>query len=373
MKKNRIGIVGTSGLPHHYGGFEQLANQLTIHLNQVFSFIVYTPRENRKNNIKTVNGATLCFIPFKSNGIQSILYDISSMVHALFFCDIIFVCGVSGCLFFPVIKLFRKPIILNPDGNEWKRNKWSSLAKVFLKWSEKAGIGFSDVIVSDNAVIRDYIKRVRKKDSVLIQYGGDHVIKTILQNDTKIKYNIKQNGYAFNVCRIEPENNIHLILEAFKNIPEMDILIVGNWNYSSYGKNLRLEFSKYQNIKMLDSIYDQVALDELRSNCGIYIHGHSVGGTNPSLVEAMCLGCFIIAFDVSYNIVTTDHKALYFKSTNDLMTILKKYSAHEIDVTEHQKNLLEVGNTLYKWKDISEKYASVFDCFRIGVKSGIND
>ena len=341
MKKKTIGIVGTSGLPHQYGGFEQLANQLTIHLNQAFNFIVYTPRENKTKGIKIVNGAQLYFIPFKSNGIQSIPYDIFSMVHALFFCDIIFVCGVSGCLFFPFIKLFGKPIILNPDGNEWKRNKWTTLAKIFLKWSEKVGIEFSDVIISDNAVIRDYIKSERKKDSILIQYGGDHVIKTTLKNDTKKKYNIKENGYAFKVCRIEPENNIHLILEAFKNTPEIDILMVGNWNYSSYGKNLRLEFSKYQNIKMLDPIYDQIALDELRSNCGIYIHGHSVGGTNPSLVEAMCLGCFILAFDVSYNIVTTDNEALYFKSTNDLTTILRRYSAHEIDVAEHQRNLLQ--------------------------------
>lgn len=363
MKKKIIGIVGTSGLPHQYGGFEQLANRLTIHLNHAFDFIVYTPMDNKTKDIKKVNGAMLKFIPFKSNGIQSIPFDICSMVHALFFCDIIFVCGVSGCLFFPFIKVLGKPIILNPDGNEWKRDKWSSLAKLFLKWSEKVGIKFSDLIVSDNAVIKDYIKSERKKDSVLIQYGGDHVIKTVLRKETKEKYNIKDNNYAFKVCRVEPENNIHLILEAFTNTPEMDILIVGNWNYSNYGKSLRLEFSSYRNIKLLDPIYDQLLLDELRSNCGIYIHGHSVGGTNPSLVEAMCLGCFIVAFDVSYNIVTTDNKALYFKDSNDLTVILRKYLADEIDIQKHKQDILKAGETLYRWKDISEKYASVFNLF----------
>ena len=116
------------------------------------------------------------------------------------------------------------------------------------------------------------------------------------------------------VCRIEPENNVHVVLKAFAQLPEKTFVMVGNWNNSEYGKSMKADYGNYSNIHLLDPIYDQVKLDKLRSNCLVYIHGHSAGGTNPSLVEAMYLGRPVIAFDVSYNCVTTENKALYFKN-----------------------------------------------------------
>jgi glycosyltransferase involved in cell wall biosynthesis len=359
--KKKVGIIGTNGLPGKYGGWDQLVNHLTKNLRDDFSFFVYTSYTTADPKLKEYNGAKIKIVPLKANGIQSIPYDIVSMLHAVIKCDVLFICGTSGCISMPFMKLFGKRIVLNPDGQEWKRKKWSKPIQWFLKISEKLGVIFSSMVVSDNVKIQEYILDEYNKNSVLIEYGGDQVIKVPMSNDTAEKYDIEDGRYAFKVCRIEPENNIHLILEAFKAKSNIDLIIIGNWDFSEYGKSLRNKYSQFKNLKLLDPIYDQVTLDELRSNCGLYIHGHSVGGTNPSLVEAMNLGLCIVAFNVDYNIETTEGKALYFNDTNDLIEVLKTLENETISVDSYKKDMKEIANRRYRWSIITEKYASVFD------------
>ena len=253
--KRVVGIIGTNGLPGKYGGWDQLVDHLTKQLNGDVSFIVYTSYTSADPNIREVNRAKIKSIPFKANGIQSIPYDILSMIHAGFFCDVLFICGTSGCIALPAIGMFGKKIILNPDGQEWKRKKWSKPVKWFLKISELFGAHFSSTLVADNVIIQKYLKSKYGKESVLIEYGGDQVVKVEMKSETSKKYAISAGKYAFKVCRIEPENNIHLILDAFKHVREMNLVIVGNWNYSEYGKRLRRYYLEFQNIKMVDPIY----------------------------------------------------------------------------------------------------------------------
>jgi glycosyltransferase involved in cell wall biosynthesis len=359
--KKRIGIIGTNGLPGKYGGWDQLVNHTTNNLKDQFSFTVYTSYSTADPNLKEYNGAKLKIIKFKANGMQSIPYDIASMIHAIFHCDVLFICGTSGCIFLPFVRLFGKKIVLNPDGQEWKRKKWSKPVQWFLKISELFGVFFSTSVVSDNVKIQDYIKKEYKKESSLIEYGGDQVIKVPLSNETANKYGITVGKYAFKVCRIEPENNIHLILKAFKEKSSVDLIIIGNWNFSEYGRNLKHKYSKYKNLKLLDPIYEQVVLDELRSNCGLYIHGHSVGGTNPSLVEAMNLELCVVSYDVDYNRETTENKAIYFHNTTDLINVLDKFENNLINVDSYKKDMKEIATRRYRWSIITEKYADVFN------------
>jgi len=356
----KIGIIGTNGLPGKYGGWDQLVNHLTKNLRDKYSFLVYTSYTNAEPGLTEYNGAKLKIVKFKANGVQSIPYDIYSLFHAGLRCDVIYICGTSGCLSLPLIKLFGKKIILNPDGQEWKRKKWSKPVKWFLKISEKFGVLFSDIVVADNKKIQDYITKKYNKSSVLIEYGGDQVLNVPMSLVTAKKYNIESNKYAFKVCRIEPENNIHLILEAFKKKQNIDLIIIGNWNYSKYGQELKKQYSNFKNLILLDPIYDQVTLDELRSNCALYIHGHSVGGTNPSLVEAMNLGLCIVSFNVNYNTETTENKALYFNNEKDLINILDNYENNLIDVNEYKSYMKEIANRRYKWNIITEKYSEIF-------------
>ena len=164
--------------------------------------------------------------------------------------------------------------------------------------------------------------------------------------------------YAFTVCRIEPENSIHIILQAFAKDAAIPLVIVGNWTNSDYGRNLKKQFGSHESIHLLDPIYDLNELNKLRKGCTIYLHGHSCGGTNPSLVEAMYLGLVIVAFDVNFNRETTENKALYFSSAEQLNKICSELE--ESTCNTIASSMKEIAERRYTWKRISECYAELF-------------
>jgi glycosyltransferase involved in cell wall biosynthesis len=153
--------------------------------------------------------------------------------------------------------------------------------------------------------------------------------------------------YALKVCRIEPENNIHLILKAFSD-SKLPLVVIGNWNHSKYGVVLKKKYAASKNLFLLDSIYDQNILNQIRSNCTIYIHGHSAGGTNPSLVEAMALGLPILSYDVVYNRETTFNRAKYFKSKEDLKKVIQEIKPEEL--SEIGNEMQKLAQKEYTWK-----------------------
>ena len=360
INKKKIAIIGTNGLPGRYGGWDQLLNHLTDNLKDKFSFIVYTSYFNAQKGLKKFNEAELKIVPFKANGVQSIPYDIASILHAIFKkYDVLLILGTSGCIFLPVARLFSKKIILNIDGAEWKRGKWGRFAKGFLLLSEKFGVKYSDVVISDNKIIQQYVYENYNIKSELIEYGGENAKYVPMSIRTQQKYSLAPNKYAFKVCRIEPENNLDMILEAFTNT-SLQLVVIGNWNFSAYGRELRNKYSNYSNLILLDPIYEQAQLDELRGNCCLYIHGHSVGGTNPSLVEAMNLGLCCVVYNVSYNIETTENSALFFSSKEELMGIVKKYLDNEIDTEQYKKKMKEIAKRRYLWSVVTDKYQVLF-------------
>jgi glycosyltransferase involved in cell wall biosynthesis len=357
--KKRIAIIGTVGVPAKYGGFETLTEYLTKYLASEYKITVYCSSKSYETKLNSYNGSALKYINLKANGAQSIPYDILSIFDALKSSDTLVILGVSGCIVLPFIKLFsKKRVVINIDGLEWKRDKWGKLAKLFLKYSEKLAVTYSDVIVSDNKVIQEYVRSEYHKESKYIAYGADHVSKEQLSDSTKKKYRFLCNPYAFKVCRIEPENNIHIILEAFYQYKKLNLVIIGNWSNSKYGQALRNQYSKIENIFLLDPIYNQNILNQIRSNAYVYIHGHSAGGTNPSLVEAMYLGLPIMAFGVEYNKETTHYKALYFDNKEDLQMLLKNTS--KTDLQDISENMQIIANKNYAWKIITKQYSNYF-------------
>lgn len=359
MSKNKkIAVIGTVGIPAKYGGFETLVENLVDNLGERFDFTVYCSKKSYDIYPKRHKNAKLVYLSFKANGISSILYDVLSVLHSLFYADVILVLGVSGAFVLPFVKFLTKKIIItNIDGLEWKRDKWGRLAKKYLKKQEEIATKYSHHVVVDNEGIRQHVKFSYSKSSHLISYGGDHVFNVSLKQETIDKFNLPKT-FAFKVCRIEPENNIQLILEAFSE-SETNLVIVGNWNNNEYGKNLKKAYNK-KNIYLLDPIYNQEQLNEIRSNCFLYIHGHSAGGTNPSLVEAMCLGLPILAFNVSYNKFTTHNEALYFQNKEELVANLKLISKNPNILKNNSIKMKEISLKEYKWHIISDKYKKLF-------------
>lgn len=359
MQNRRIAIIGTVGIPAKYGGFETLAEYLTRYLGEDYNLTVYCSTKAYDKKLKYHNGAKLEYINLKANGVQSIFYDIISIFKSLKIADTLIILGVSGCIILPFLKLTtKKRMVVNLDGLEWKRDKWGKLARWFLKLSEKMAVKYADIIVVDNKVIQDYVYAAYNKRSTFIAYGADHVKKEPISDDLKALYPFIGYSYAFKVCRIEPENNIEMILEAFTEFQELDLVIVGNWTNSEYGDKLRLKYETCNNIHLVNPIYDQKVLNQLRSNCRLYIHGHSAGGTNPSLVEAMYLGLPIFAYDVDYNKETTKYKAKYFKNKFELISLLN--NTDDMQLEKIGKELKFIAEKNYRWEKIALDYSRLF-------------
>jgi len=355
----KISIVGTVGLPAQYGGWETLVSNLTMHLNQEFDLTVFCSGTKYDDRLSEYNGARLEYINLSANGIQSIPYDIISIYKSLKFSDTILILGVSGCIFLPFVKLFGKSkIVVNIDGLEWKRGKWGRFAKWFLRLSENIAVKFADLVITDNKAIQEYVLKEYKVNSELIAYGGDHANRESIKDGNEAHYEFFSDKYAFKVCRIEPENNLNIILEAFSLYSSIPVVIVGNWSNSVYGIKLKNQYQVFSNIYLLDPIYNQTDIDTLRSNCFVYIHGHSAGGTNPSLVEAMFLGLPIIAFDVSYNRETTSNQSMYFKDKQQLINTLE--NLNEAGLKDISCRMKSIADKEYTWRIIADKYASIF-------------
>lgn len=355
----QISIIGTVGVPACYGGFESLVDNLLDYTPEDVQYTVFCTAKKYEKKLESYKGAKLVYLGKDANGKDSILYDFESMKKSLD-SDIMLILGVSGCFFLPYIKRhYKGKIVTNIDGLEWRRDKWKWYAKKILKFSEARAVKYSDVVIGDNKGITDYVKEEYRKDAVLIAYGGDHVSKVAddsLYND----YPFCKEPYAVTVCRIEPENNIHTILEAFLKNPDMPLVIVGNWEKSEYGKALKEKYLTFGNIHILDPIYDAHRINWIRGNAALYIHGHSAGGTNPSLVEAMNLGLPILAFDCVYNRATTEGRALYWKYCDGLGNLLKKVGTDTEALENVGIAMKQTGKRLYSWKVIAEQYNSLW-------------
>lgn len=361
-KKIRLSIIGSVGVPANYGGFETLAEHLIEDLGQKHDITVYCSgkKYKKENRQKFYKGAKLKYIPLDANGIQSIPYDTLSIVHALFRSDVLLILGVAGAWILPFVKLFtNKKIIISIDGIEWKRDKWNLIAKWYLFWAESLAVKYSHIDISDNEAIQDYTAARYGTLSRIIEYGADHTIKTPVTKEAFIQYPFLENPYAFKVCRIEPENNVHLILDAFTKTNRFPLVVMGNWNKSEYGQLLKKQYAHHSNIYLLDPIYEQQQLDIIRGNATLYVHGHSAGGTNPSLVEAMFLGLPILAYGVSYNKVTTENKALYF---NDLETLIEQIdNVYQSKLTDIGQTMEKIAKRRYTWSNMAFKYELLLD------------
>ena len=356
MKK--VAIVGIQGVPAKYGGFETLVeNIIGENCSPDIQYTIFCSAKDYEKRMNSYKGAKINYVPFfHANGAQSTPYDILSMMKCIGRFDTVVILGVSGCLFLPLFRLFyRKRLIVNIDGLEHRRDKWGRFAKWFLRSSEAMAVRCADVIIADNKGIQTYVSETYHRSSELIAYGGDHVMRNVPEaKQAEILDNIKlkRQDYAVSVCRIEPENNCHITLEAFAKCGR-ELVFIGNWNHSTYGKELKERYGKCSNIHLLESVYDLDMLFTLRKNAGLYIHGHSAGGTNPSLVEAMFFGCPILAFDVIYNRATTFNKAYYFKNSMELITLI----AHS-RLDGHLMRFLAEQH--YTWKLIAKQYEALY-------------
>jgi len=355
MQRPRIAIVGSAGIPARYGGFETLAEQLVRRLGDRVDFTVYCSREGKNDSPSSYLGANLSFVNFMANGWQSILYDVTSLWRARSSHDAILVLGVSGAIAMPLLRAMGTArMIVNIDGLEWKRTKWDWKARWFLRLSEMLAVRFSDSVIADNPEIAAYIRDQYDIQAVEIPYGGDHAAGLIDDPPRTIL----PSPYILGLCRIEPENNVHEILTAFAVRSDCNLVFVGNWEHSPYARQLKQRFGEFANIHLFGPNYDPGFLAYIRNGASAYVHGHSAGGTNPSLIEAMTFGLPCLCFDVRYNRATTENAALYWGSQDDLIQLISQFKTSV--QSETGAIMAAIASRRYTWQIVAEKYYELF-------------
>lgn len=321
----KIAILGTRGIPNHYGGFEQYAELLSVYLAEAgWEVLVYNSSDHpfREMTYKGVQIKHIYDPERKWGTIGQFLYDLGCIWHTRkqnF--DMVYQLGYTSSAVFNFLFPRKTTIVTNMDGMEWKRTKYNRWVQKFLRFSEWLAVKMSDHLIADSLGIQAYLQ---KKYKVAAFYSAYTAIVPVAYDKTALEHhNLFPNGYDLLIARMEPENNIEMIikghLQAGSDVP---LIIIGGI-HAPYGQYL---FRKYNSshIQFRGAIYEKDTLDNLRHFSRLYFHGHSVGGTNPSLLEAMACGCRIVAHDNQFNNTVLNGEALYFGNSGELKTVMEK-------------------------------------------------
>jgi len=356
-----IAIIGTRGIPNYYGGFEQFAEFLSVGLVELgYQVTVYNShthpfQEKLWKGVEIVH----CKDPEDKIGTAGqFVYDLNCILDTRkknF--DIILQLGyTSSSIWGKLLPRKNSKIITNMDGLEWKRTKYSKKVQKFLLYAEKLGVKYSDVLISDSIGIQEYLTKKYQRESHFIPYGAHLFLKPDFE--TVKQYALIKYKYNMLIARLEPENSIEIILDgAVLSNNNTPFIVIGK-HETKFGEYLKNKFKANTNIRFLGGIYDLNCLNNLRYYSNLYFHGHTVGGTNPSLLEAMSSSALICAHKNIFNESIINSNGFYFEDKNnvaDLINTVQKnqYAGHL------KENLLKIETT-YSWNRIVEQYLSTF-------------
>lgn len=366
-EKKKVVLIGTNGIPASYGGIETLAEYLARDLSEEYDLYCFCSKgqKEKHSGLAEYRNTTLIYSRWQANGWQSIFYDGSTILKSLRKFDVLVILGCScpPAMFFKAFT--KKHIVLNAIGGKEveKVRGVKILGRVEVaikKWMEGLQAKYADFVIIDNAANVMAFEDKHHVKALLAEYGGDHAIAEPITPEMETKYPFLKGQYDVTVSRAQEDMNIHMVIDAYKQVPERKVVIVSNWQKSEYGQKLYAEnHGKYDNIILLNAIYNQKELNTIRSNASLYLHTHSMCGTAPSLVEAMYLGLPVICFNVPTNQETTEHKSIYFESVPELVNILQHLDATRLD--ELKSNLHEIALRRYTWKRISGIYKDCID------------
>lgn len=357
----KIGIIGTRGIPNHYGGFEQFAEHLAVFLVKKDCEVYVYNSSNHPFQESIFNGVHIvhCNDPEEKMGtIGQFIYDLNCILDTKKRnLDVILQLGYTSSSIWSLLFPKKPLIITNMDGLEWKRSKYTFFVRRFLKYAESLAVKYSDFLVSDSEGIKKYIDDKYKKNSKFIAYGSN--IVSDINESILDKYNLTKLKYHMLLARIEPENNIETILDGVVlSESETPFLVIGDYTKNSFGKRIKQKYKNNKNIIFYGSIYNMQELNCLRHFCNLYFHGHSVGGTNPSLLEAMGSGNLIIAHNNIFNKAVLKEDAYYFFTPEDVSFYIKK-KRKEQESIKIENNKLKIKNE-YDVNKINNSYLTYF-------------
>ena len=377
-------IIGSKGIPAQYGGFETFVENLT--LKKVNKNIKYHVACMDKKEIEFKYNDARCFTIRVPNigPAKAVYYDIMALRKSIRYIKennienaIVY---ILACRIGPFIGHYKKKLhklgaklYVNPDGHEWKRAKWNALIKRYWKLSERLMVKHADLLICDSLNIEKYIRVDYKKynpKTTFIAYGADLTRSKLEDNDQKIiewyiKKAVKSNEYYLVVGRFVPENNFETMIKEFmKSKSQKDLVLITNHEGNKFYDKLQeeLNFKEDNRIKFVGTVYDTELLKKIRENAYAYLHGHSVGGTNPSLIEALATTKLNLLYDVGFNREVGENGALYWDLEDmDLANLINDCDKMDEDKRKVLNDLAKKRiNEEYTWEKIVSKYEELF-------------
>lgn len=367
----KIAITGTRGIPNRYGGFERFAEKLSAGLVAAGHKVwVYNPHFHPYNE-NYWQGVDILVLKSHERILgtgANLLYDLSCLKDATRMKpDVILECGyASAAPWYPFLKRKGIKLVTHMDGMEWQREKWSRTIRNMFRRAERMAVRYSDGIVCDHPDIASYYQEKYDFKPVMIPYGAEIKEKWdegILRKGAGIMVpeEIKPGAYYLLVARMEPENNIRMIIEGFlaSGINET-LVVIGDYS-RKYGRRIIRELGYQKRIIFSGGLFDEDLLDHLRHFSKAVFHGHSAGGTNPSLLEAMAAGSLIIAHDNAYNRWVLGENAVYFRSRMELEESLLGIDRIRQDSGTWILNNLNRIREEFQWNLVTRKYEKLFE------------
>lgn len=352
----RVAMVGTRGVPARYGGFETCVEEVGRRLvERGHSVVVYcrttpggppTPDEYLGMRLVQLPAA-------RKRTLETLSHSALSVAHLVAHrADAALVFNAANAPLLPALRAARIPVATHVDGLEWKRAKWGRGGQRFYRVAESLAVRWSDALIADARGIADYYRAEFDADTELISYGAPLVPA---KSDRLAELDLGTRAYHLVVARFEPENHVDVIVDGYRRSgARLPLVVVGGAPYADE-YTARVHGLADERVRFLGGVWDQELLDQLYANAATYLHGHSVGGTNPSLLRALGAGAATIAFDVDFNREVLAHSGRYFTTADDVAACLMDA---EVDpaATARAGRAARILARRYDWEDVAGCY-----------------
>lgn len=369
----RVAIIGARGVPARYGGFDTVATELAPRLvSRGCDVTVYCqPRYSLPERPKVYGGVRLVYLPaVNKRSLENVSHEAVSAAHALpSGYDVIYVLGMRATALYALARSSRPALFFNTDGHDWQRRKWGPKARRYLRWSERLGVRLRPHgLIADSRAIAGYFRDTYGVSPAFIPYGAPTIARP--DPSSVVARGLRPGEYLLAVCRIEPENNVDKIVEAYAMLDtDVPLVIVGDTNY-------RTEFSRRLHdlapagVVFTGFVFEPEQLNALFCHSLAYVHGHEVGGTNPSLLHAMAARCGILANDVVYNREVLGDAGRYWATAVSLRDRMQEAIDDRAAMVALGRAALTRVEEQYDWEDVADRYVALFrDAVAGGVKA----
>ncbi|WP_226362264.1 DUF1972 domain-containing protein [Pseudonocardia sp. ICBG1142] len=364
-----IAMIGTRGVPARYGGFETAVEEIGTRLVRAgHTVTVYCRGEDRSPTYRGMQRVRLPSV--RRSSIETLSHTAVSVAHLLRHrADVALVFNAANAPLLPLIRAARIPVAVHVDGLEWKRAKWSGNGARYYRAVEKVAVGLADALIADAAAIAAYYRRRHAADSVVLTYGAPIIESADAGRLAEL--GLRPGGFHLVVARMEPENHVDVVVAGYlASRANKPLVVVGSVPYpSSHERHVRDLAGSDPRVRLLGSLWDQELLNSLYAGAASYLHGHSVGGTNPSLLRAMGAGAPVVAWDIEFNREVLAETGRWFASPDSLAREVEAVEADPVAAARRGADARRRARTVYDWDDVAEGYAQLCADLHAGRRS----